>query len=287
MNLQDFSGKCDRCLHRIIDPRRRVDPIKSRTRANQLMMPGRTEEYARRVRQRRRGGGQTLQGGAEAIALLEIERMVAQIGAGEMAHPDQWPQAGHGGFVAGQSVDGRRIQTKAVHAGVDMHDRIERLAGLLRQGTPGIDLRAVVQRWQDVVSDELALEAGQQSVQRHDWQIDDRAAQGNRFFEMGDEEPAAAFGLQATGDFGGAEPVAVGLDHGGARRRLRAPGEQAPVGGDGVEIDGQRAGGSCPHRAAVSCRRRRHRLRGSRSAWSGRRTSTSPCRSGHGAAWRR
>ena len=90
-----------------------------------------------------------------------------------------------------------------------------------------------------------------------------------------------------------AEAIGVGLDDGGdAHRRADALGEQAPIRGDGVEIDledraGAGAGARAMRPSVSQCRRGGgRRRRNCRTWWSRRRSAASPCRSGRGAAWR-
>ena len=72
----------------------------------------------------------------------------------------------------------------------------------------------------------------------------ERGAEGDALLGEGDEEGARAGGGQRRGDAGGAEAVGVGLHHRGGLDLRRGEGvEGPPVGGDGVEVDGQAGAG--------------------------------------------
>ena len=65
-------------------------------------------------------------------------------------------------------------------------------------------------------------------------------AEFGAFAGQGDEEAARAGAGQRRGDPGGAAAIGVGLDHGGGLDLGSSEGvEGAPVGGDGVQIDGE------------------------------------------------
>ena len=68
-----------------------------------------------------------------------------------------------------------------------------------------------------------------------------RFARGARFIQGGDEKRLAAGGRQRPRHRFDAAAIGVGLDHGGAFGRHRGLLELAPVGDDGVEIDGEDA----------------------------------------------
>ena len=61
--------------------------------------------------------------------------------------------------------------------------------------------------------------------------------------DEGDEEVPASRARKRLRNLGGAEPIAVGLDHGAASRAGQARPKISVIGGDGVEIDAQHSAG--------------------------------------------
>ena len=112
---------------------------------------------------------------------------------------------------------------------------------------PGAHLFRGVEAGREPVTGEQPRRTRQQAVQHEYPGFGQPFAQGDAFLGMGDEKDGAAFGGKAPGDRGGAEAVAVGLDDGGAvpsRPGAAHPvPQQAPVGGERIQVDGQHARG--------------------------------------------
>ena len=83
----------------------------------------------------------------------------------------------------------------------------------------------------------------EEAVERIDRGRRHRGADHARFIQRGDEKRLAAGTGQRARDLFGAAAIGVRLDHAGAFGRHRRLLELAPVGDDGVEVDGQNAGG--------------------------------------------
>ena len=91
----------------------------------------------------------------------------------------------------------------------------------------------------------------EEAVERVDRGRRQRGADHARFVQGCDKEGLAAGIGQRARDLFGAAAIGVRLDHAGAFGRHRRLLELAPVGDDGVEVDGQDAGGGCKRRRLV------------------------------------
>ena len=90
----------------------------------------------------------------------------------------------------------------------------------------------------------IGLCAGRQAVQHEEVGCGRQMRpQNERLVEMRHEELTAALGDKRRGDGGGAEAVAVGLDHGCARSATKPPAQASEVRGDRIEIDLEQCAG--------------------------------------------
>ena len=147
-------------------------------------------------------------------------------------------------------------QAEPVHAGIDMDGGAAVPARAAAEYVPfgefvevadhgpavdlGIGLAAVL---------EESVEHIERGRGRH------RRADGLGLIERRDKEGLAAGVGKRAGDLFGAAAIGVGLDHAGAFGGHPGLFELAPVGDDGVEIDGQNAGGGRKRRRLVGFRR--------------------------------
>ncbi len=133
-------------------------------------------------------------------------------------------------------------EAEPVHAGVDVNGGAAGPAGAAAEHVP-------FGEFVEVADHGLAVDRGvglagvlEEAVERIDRGRRHRGADHARLIEGGDEERLAAGVGQRARDLFGAAAIGVGLDHAGAFGRHGRLLELAPVGDDGVEIDGQHAG---------------------------------------------
>ena len=178
-----------------------------------------------------------------------------------MAHEQGQPQAAQTATFVDQhlSIVGREAQP--IQSRVEMDHGVERLVEALGRRPPGVELAQVVEHRREAVFDEIALGAGEETIEHVDRMRGQHLAQGDAFVDVGNEEMAATFRRESWPDDGGARAVGVGLEHGGTvdGSAIGPAGiaQAAPVGRDGAEVDGQDRAG--PAGRVVG--RRRHRWR--------------------------
>ena len=158
-----------------------------------------------------------------------------------MTHDQSQPQAAQPTSLVDQDLRVLRAEAEPVHAGVEMHDGIERPIETLGGSSPGIVLAQVIEHRREAVLHEIALGAGEQPVQHIDRRFRQHAAKRDSFVDMGHEELTAALGRQPGTHHGRPGAVGIGLQDGGAidRPAGRAAGvaQPSPVGRDRAQVD--------------------------------------------------
>ncbi len=250
-DLHDARLQFDDRLHRVVGFRRRVDAVERSARPNQVELELRAQEDSRRVGQRRRHAGELAGDLAEGRELLGIVRVVEQLGGNQMAHHER--DAVIAGIDAGD--DGLRLanrEPEPVHAGVDMnggpavparaaaeHVPFGELVEIADHG-PAVDFRVGLARILEVAVEHVDGRRG-----------GNRRTDDLRFIQRGDEERLAAGVGQRARHLLGAAAIGIGLDDAGAFGRHRRLLQLAPVGDDGVEVDGEDAGRAGMRRGEV------------------------------------
>ena len=179
----------------------------------------------------------------ELRQLGRVHRMVGFIGAGEVGHQEIGARLQHDG---GDGAPFGVFQTQTVHAGVELD--AERVAGKGFE-MAGDLLHRVEHRGEVEVVDHLGI-ASHMAAENADLRAGaEDLAQSCAFFGNGGEEAPRACAGQRRGDAVDPEAIGIGLDDGGG---LRAGGgeavQRAPIGGDGVEVEGE---GCCGHGPGV------------------------------------
>ena len=82
-------------------------------------------------------------------------------------------------------------------------------------GGPGVDFGEGAEGGLEVVGDVVVFVAGPEAVEDAEEGVWGQGADGEGFFGVGDEEVAAAGGVEGGGDLGGAVAVGVGFEDGG------------------------------------------------------------------------
>ncbi len=136
-----------------------------------------------------------------------------------------------------------RCKAEPVHAGIDMDGRAARPAGTAAEHVPFGKLIEIADHRFAIDAGEGVAAGLEEAVEDIDGSLWQRRPRSAGFIERGDEKRFAAGAGQRTGDR--IEPAAIGvrLDHAGAIGRHGDFLQLAPVGDDGVEIDGQDPGG--------------------------------------------
>ena len=166
--------------------------------------------------------------------------MIERLGAGEVAHDKR--DAVIAGVDAGN--DGLRFhqrQTEPVHAGIDVDGGAPGPAGAPTKHIPFGEFVEVADHGPGVDLGVGLAAVLEEAVEHIDRRRRHRGADNAGFVEGCHEKCLAAGAGQRTGDRFGAAAIGVGLDHAGAFGRHRRLLELAPVGDDGVEIDGEDA----------------------------------------------
>ena len=138
-------------------------------------------------------------------------------------------------------------EAEPVHAGVDVDGRTAGPSGAAAEYVPLGELVEIADHRPAVEFGEGVAAVLKEAVEHIEFGRRQRLARGARFIQGGDEKRLAAGGRQRPRHRFDAAAIGVGLDHGGAFGRHRGLLELAPVGDDGVEIDGEDAGlgGGC------------------------------------------
>ena len=199
---------------------------------------------------------------AKHLDLLGVERMVGNLGAGEVAQ-QQRDAVIFGLRARGEGCRLVRRNAEPMHAGVDL----QRGAALPAMGADeGVPLRKLGRRIDDrprIDFDKSGAPIRRKAVKHVDGGLACTRTHRSRFGEIGDEECFAAGLGQGRGHLRQAEAIAIGLDHRGAFDGKEPVRQRAPICFDCGEIDGERAAG---------LRRRRSGDRGGNPvcAWQGR-----------------
>ena len=134
-------------------------------------------------------------------------------------------------------------QPKPVHAGVDMDRGAAGPAGAAAEHVP-------FREFVEIADHRFAVDFGvgiagilEEAVERIDCGRRRRGADHARFIDRCDEKRLAPGTRQRAGHLFGAAAIGVRLHHAGAFGRHRRLLELAPVGDNGVEVDGQDARG--------------------------------------------
>ena len=254
-DLHDARFQLDHRLHRIVGLRRRVDAVKGSARPHQVELVLRPKINSRRVRQRCRHAGEQARDLAKGGELPGVGLVVELLGGDQMAHHQR--DAVIAGIDAGNdALRFRNRQPEPVHAGVDMdggaavppraaaeHVPFGKLVEVADHG-PAIDLGVGLAG---------ILEEAVEHIDRG--RGGDGAADHPGFVQRRDEEGLAAGVGQRARHLFCAAAIGIGLDHAGAFGRHRGLFQLAPVGDDGVEIDGEDAGRAGMRRRLVGFRR--------------------------------
>ena len=256
-DLYDAGLELDHRPHRVVGLRCWIDAIERSARAHQIELELRSEENARRVRQRRRHIGEKRCDRAEGGELPGIRGTVQLLGAGKVAHHQR------NAVVAGidprhDALRFRHAEAEPVHAGIDMNGgapiptgtpaKYVPLGELIEIADdrpcvdPGIGLAGVL---------EEAIEHVDRGRRRYG------CTDGCRFIQRGDKERLAPGIGERTGNGCGAATIGVRLDHAGTFRRYRGFLQLPPIGDDGVEVDRENAGGGRRYRPLTRVRRER------------------------------
>ena len=172
-----------------------------------------------------------------------VQRMLGDLGAGEMAHQQGDAVILHL-HARGKRRRFRRRNAEPVHAGVD----VER-----RASEPAVrgDERVPLGKLGHAVDDRAGADLGErtrslvgEAVEHVDRGLLGASAHAARFGEIGHEESLASGVRKRRGDRFEAEPIGVGLDHGSAFAGHDRARKRAPVQVDGGKIDGERAAGA-------------------------------------------
>ncbi len=177
---------------------------------------------------------------AEGRELLGVERMMQAFGAGEVAHHQR--DAVVAGIDPGN--DALRFpdrQPEPVHAGVDMNGGAAGPAGAPAEHVPFGEFVEIADHGPGVDLGEGLAAILEEAAEHIDRRRRQRRAGDTRFIQCGDEEGLAAGASQRAGDRTRPAAIGVGLDDAGAFGRHGGFLELAPVGDDGVEIDGEDA----------------------------------------------
>ena len=168
-----------------------------------------------------------------------------------MAHQQVGAALARGGDRGAQGLE--RFEAEPVHAGVEVQRRRRRPALRARERGPAFELRRAADRRREaeggVVGERVGLRL--QPVEHIDARVGLRQqrAQPLALADLGDEEGAAAGGVERRRDRLDPEAVAVRLDHGGAIARRGAARQQPPIVGERGDVDRQdrRRGGGFAH----------------------------------------
>ena len=177
----------------------------------------------------------------KAVSCLALSGTVELFGRDEVAH-DQRNAVIAGIDARDDALGFRYREAEPVHAGVDLdggaatptrapakHVPFGEFVEVADHGPavdPGIGLAGVLE----------------EAIERIDRSLRQRRAHGSRFVQRGDEECLAAGRGERAGDRFDAAAIGIGLDHAGAFGRHGGLLQLAPVGDDGVEVDGQDPG---------------------------------------------
>ena len=168
------------------------------------------------------------------------------VGRGEVAHHQgQIECAGCGEVSCGFGIGA--IEAEPVHAGFELDRRRGTPSNCFQTVTPDGDV-AGRREDRDQTGVEMQGDAGGfEPLQDEDArqrgalvgarQGIERGTHDPAFLGPGDEEVAAARGVERAGGLGSAEAIAVGLDRGAGARAGIACGQQGPVGGQRRAVD--------------------------------------------------
>jgi hypothetical protein len=258
-DLPDAPLQADRRAHGVGLGQIRVAAVERDARAQQVEVVIRAQEDAGRVGEgnarRRQGAERPL----EVRELLRVQGMLRRVGAGQVTHEKGELDALQARRLGGQARHLVRRQAQAAHPGIDVQDGPHRPP--LGPGAPGpeLDLAQRVEGRHQAVLQKVVQGPGQQAAQNSHLGLRQHLLQRDPLAQLGDEEVAAAGGEEGPCHPRHAQAVGVGLDHRGTGHARPAPaGQDAVVGDDGVEVDGEdRAGppglagdvavGSCVH----------------------------------------
>ena len=218
--------------------RRRVAAVEGIAGPAEIEAVVAAEEQAGRVGEAGARSGKARPDPGEGDLLPAIEGMFGFVGAGQMAHQDRAGQGVDRVGIERLQVSG--IEAKPRHAGVDMQCCLPR-HGPAAKGKPVLYLVRVVEAGRQTVPGERLCRTRQQPVQHKNFGRRHGLPQRHAFLDIGNEKGRAAFGGQAPGRRYGAEPISVGLDHGGTGPALHPVPQLPPVGGKRVQIDGEQS----------------------------------------------
>ena len=166
--------------------------------------------------------------------------MILHFGASEVAHEIAELEPVEPRPVVDHRLELVRGETEPGHPGIHLEDRRERPAAGARKAAPAVHLGEAVEHGDEAVRQELRLRT-------HGWTMQhvklgplrEMRAQRQRLVQMGHEEMDAAFCGQRRGHAGRPQPVGIRLDHGGAARFPEPALQEAIIGADGGEVDGE------------------------------------------------
>ena len=157
----------------------------------------------------------------------------------------------------------RQGHAEPVHAGVDVNGGAAVPAGAAAEHVPFGQFVEVADDRPGVDPGILVAAILEEPVEHIQRGLGNGGADIAGFIQRGDKEGLAAGAGQRARHRAGAAAIGIGLDHTGAFGRHRGLFQLAPVGDDGVEIDGQHAGRGRHRGGLVGVGRRARRSPGS------------------------
>ena len=233
----------DHRLHRRIGFGRRVDAVERCARPDQIEMELGPEEDAGGIGQRSGNTGKQRCNFAEGGDLPAIDRVAQHLGIDKMAHHQREA------VLAALDPCLQRLrvgdaEAETVHAGIDMDRRKAFPSAGRAERIPLGKLHGVAEHGTAVELGVLVAGSREESVEHIDRRGRRDLAHGAGFIERGDEKGSASGLRQRAAHLRDPAAIGVGFHDSGAIRRNGLAAELAPVGDNGIEVDGQKAGGS-------------------------------------------
>ncbi len=258
--MNDFSLQAHDLGHGIPAVGRRIDAVERGPRAGEVETVLGTAKDGRGVGEAAFRGGQSVTKCAKGGELGVVHRVVALLRTGEMRHDEGKPDTVESLGLRREGLDLVGGHAEPVHPGIHMEHCI-RAAPAAREGGPAFDLAEAVEHGSQPVRRVLRFGARQRPDEHGDERLGEQGAKRDPLVERCHEESPATGPVEHRRDLGDTGAIGVGLDRGAAFRLAEALVEEAPVGGDRVEVDGE------DRAVAVTWGHRRNRggYRGSRT----------------------